>query len=403
LYAPWRGRVLAYRFLKRVGFDADPLYEITVLREIEDLSAIRQVACPLIERLSLAIFLLHASTGIASAAGPDLSKLEATFDQIVRASRAEVGIALIHLDTGAHFEIHGDQRFPLASVCKLPIAVELLRQTAEEKVTLEQQVWLGASDIRPCCTLSRRHPKGGVTPSVRELLELMIIESDNTASDAVLKLVGGPRAVERSLRALGFSSISINRYEGELLLEMAGVTSAPPAEEWTLELQRRLVDEVHPEALREGRIRYLTDARDMATPYDMALFLGRLQLGNLLPPSQTDLLLHLMAQSTTGPRRLKGRLPAETLVAHKTGTTTIVINDVGIITLPPESAISGRVVLTVFVKSGSSVRAMERTIAQWPARPLNFSLERRCNLCGRGRCARRLALADDCPPPKKQD
>ena len=221
-----------------------------------------------------------------------------------------------------------------------------MSQVAEGKLSLDRSVWLDANDIRPCCTLSRRHPNGGVSRTVRELLELTLIESDNTAADRLLTLVGGPHAVERRLRALGFGNINVNRSEGQLLLDMAGVVDAPSPDLWTLDLQRRLVSEVPKEALNDARERYLRDERDTATPYEMAQLLGRLQLGDLLPRAETSLLLDLMANSTTGPRRLKGRLPDEVRVAHKTGTTAVVINDVGIITLPPESAIGGHLVLS---------------------------------------------------------
>jgi beta-lactamase class A len=304
--------------------------------------------------------------------GPDLSTLETTFKKIVNSSRGTTGVALIHLESGRHILIRGDERCPMASVVKLPLAVELLKQVSERRFNLDRDVWITASDIRPCCMLSRRHPDGGVSRTARELLYLMMIESDNTAADVLLRLVGGPPAVERRLRALGFQHINVNRSEGQLLLDMAGVTGAPPPAQWTLELQRRLVAEVTKPELNDGRERYLRDERDTATPYDMALFLGRLQLGNLLPKEETDLLLDLMTLSATGPRRIKGRLPPETRVAHKTGTTAIVINDVGIIALPADSSIGGHLALAAFITNGSSITAMERTIAQLSAAAFEF-------------------------------
>jgi beta-lactamase class A len=320
----------------------------------------------------VAFILLLAGAGAAFAQAPDLSPLEATLNKIVSASRGTVGLALIHLQSGRLIVIRGNERFPMASVVKLPIALELLKQVSAGKLSLDRAVWLATSDIRPCCTVSRRHPDGGVAFTARELLNLMMIESDNSAADALLKLVGGPETVERRLRDLGFTNINVNRSEGQLLLDMAGVAYAPPPEQWTLDLQRRLVAEVDKEALNGGRAQYLRDERDTSTPYDMALFLGRLHLRDLLPEEETDLLLDLMTLSTTGARRIKGRLPPETIVAHKTGTTAIVINDVGIVDLPLGSAISGQLALAVFVANGSSVRAMERTIAQVSAAAFEF-------------------------------
>ena len=319
-----------------------------------------------------AVLILCGSAVSAEPHRPDITPLEPTLQAIVKKARGKIGVALIHLESGRHILIRGDERFPMASVVKLPIALELLKQVTEGRLDLDREVWLSASDIRPCCSISRRHPNGGVARTARELLYLMMIESDNTAADSLLRLIGGPAVVERRLRSLGFLNVNVNRYEGQLLLDMAGVSGAPPDDQWTLDLQRRLVAEVAKPALNDGRERYLRDERDTATPYDIALLLGRLKLGNLLPAEETDLLLDVMALSTTGPRRIKGHLPRETLVAHKTGTTAIVINDVGIITLPPESAIGGHLVLSAFVANGSSIRAMERTIAQLAAAAFEF-------------------------------
>ena len=260
----------------------------------------------------------------------------------------------------------------MASVYKLPIALELLTQISQGTLTFDRPITLSPGDIRVCCTLSRKHPHGGVTLTVADLLELMIVESDNTSADAVLKLVGGPTVVERRLRTLGFPAINVNRYEGDINLEMVGVVDPAPQEEWTLDLQRQLVASVEPEPLRAARARYTSDPRDTATPDDMARFLARLQVGDLLPRPYTDLLLSLMARAQTGPRRLKALLPPDTFIAHKTGTTAVVINDVGIIDLPEDGAVHGHLVVAVFAMNGVSVAAMERAIARLAAAAFEF-------------------------------
>ena len=298
------------------------------------------------------------------ATDPGLGDLQAKLHRIVKSARGEVGLSLIHIESGARISIFGDRRFPMASVYKLPIAIELLSQIGEGKLTVNRAVPIGPTDIRACCTLSRRHPEGGVTLTAAELLELMIVESDNTAGDAILKLVGGPTVVEQRLRTLGFEAINVNRYQGQIAFEMNGVTHAPAEAEWTLELQRRLLDEVNPVVQSAARARYTRDdPRDTATADDMAKLLVRLQKGELLPKAGTDWLLKLMTRAKTGPRRLKGLLPPDTMVAHKTGTTDVVSNDVGIITLPADSAIGGHVVLAVFATNGRPL-AMQQTIAQ---------------------------------------
>jgi beta-lactamase class A len=141
---------------------------------------------------------------------------------------------------------------------------------------------------------------------------------------------------------------------------MMGVAEPPPESEWTLDLQRDLINKVPLQELRAARARYTTDVRDTATPDDMAAFLLKLQRGELLPRFYTDLLLDLLTRVKTGPRRLKDRLPPETVVAHKTGTTAVVINDVGIITLPENA---GHLALAVFVMNGGGAVAMQRVIS----------------------------------------
>jgi beta-lactamase class A len=317
-------------------------------------------------RLTLLLPLLSAwlVSAVAFASGPDLSGLQDKLDRIISRSHGTVGVSLIHVESGATLSVRGGERFPMASVYKLPIAIELLTQVSAGRLALDRPIALTPSDIRACCTLSRHHPHGGVTVTAGELLELMIVESDNTASDAILKLVGGPPVVERRMRTLGFDTINVNRFEGDINFEMTGVANPPPQSEWTLDLQYQLISQVTPEALREARARYTTtDPRDTSTPDDMARLLGRLQLGNLLPPQYTTLLLDLMARAKTGPRRLKALLPPNTIVAHKTGTTDVVINDVGIITLPEDSAIGGHLALAVFVINGGRA-SMQQTIAQ---------------------------------------
>ena len=145
---------------------------------------------------------------------------------------------------------------------------------------------------------------------------------------------------------------------------MVGATRPPPAEEWSLETQYRLISEVPPADVQAARARYVRDPRDTATPDDMAALLARLQHGSLLPRPFTDLLLDLMARVKTGPQRLKGRLPPDTVVAHKTGTTDVVINDVGLITLPDGG---GHLAMAVFTTNGARPAATQDAIAELAA------------------------------------
>lgn len=80
--------------------------------------------------------------------------------------------------------------------------------------------------------------------------------------------------------------------------------------------------------------------RNWATPRAMVGLLRAFEEGRGLSAGSRALLVEMMVQTPTGPKRLRGRLPAGTVVAHKTGTSgthegfTAATNDVGLITLP---------------------------------------------------------------------
>jgi beta-lactamase class A len=138
-------------------------------------------------RLRLLLPLLGAwlASALVFASGPDLSLLEDKIDRIISRSSGTIGVSLIHVESGATLSIRGDERFPMASVYKLPIAIRRGAGVGRHAV-IDRAIALAPNDIR-VHTLSRQSYLGGVTVTAGELLELMITEGDNTASDAVLK------------------------------------------------------------------------------------------------------------------------------------------------------------------------------------------------------------------------
>src|SRR5438552_967966 len=175
--------------------------------------------------------------------------------------------------------------------------------------------------------------------TARELLEAALVESDNTASDLVLRLSGGPAAVMARLREVGLEGIDVSRSEGQSALDYWGVAAPPPAQ-WKIAMFARLRAQATVAERRAAADRFLSDPRDAATPEAMATLLGRLQRGELLQAETTTLLLDLLARATTGPGRIKALLPRGALVAHKTGTggdaggVNCCTNDAGLVTLP---------------------------------------------------------------------
>ena len=252
------------------------------------------------------------------AADPSLQALAAPAGGVV-------GFAALDLASGRTLGLRENDAFPTQSVFKLPIAIEVLRQVDAKKVSLDRVVTLDASDARQGVADVVAVP-GRAT--IRQLLEAMVIHSDNVSCDKLLALIGGPGAVDARMRALGISGIHIRFTE----LEMGA-----------------------------GK------GDNTATPAAMVALLAKLARGRLgLSRAATKRLDQLLLDVATGPKRIKGNLPAGTPVAHKTGTSrtrdgkTDATNDAGLITLPN----GHRIAVVVFVSASAADEATrEQTIA----------------------------------------
>jgi beta-lactamase class A len=223
----------------------------------------------------------------------------------------------------------------LASVYKLPIAVALLRRVDARTLALSDSVRLDPWDFRiGRSTLAPNRPGGAGTYSVARLLEAMVTDSDNTASDAILALAGGPSAVTDTLAALGLGGIRIDRSEGETLFEFYGLPDSIPAVERTPARVSALVRASSSEANADAVARFAAEPRDAASALAMAEVLDRLWRGELLSGAGTRLLLEGLRNSAIETRVVAG-VPPGTPVWHKTGTYgAAAIHDAGIVALP---------------------------------------------------------------------
>nr|AIA12595.1 ClassA_beta_lactamase [uncultured bacterium] len=289
--------------------------------------------------------------------------LERAIKRLAESSGGIVGVSAIHIESGRRVSVNGDLRFPMASVYKLPIALRLLQRIDRGELRLDGPITLSTHDFRPghspIAEFANNKP---VTLPLERLLELMLGESDNSASDKLLALAGGPAAVTARMRALDITGLDISRPEGRLALDFWGVREPPPESEWTLAFFERMSESGTPAAREAAAAAFADDPRDTSTPDAMAQLLVRVERREVLEPASMERLLQITTATQTGPLRLKGLLPAGTPVAHKTGTMGATTNDVGIITLPDGA---GHVALAVFVKGSTlDVPSRERVIAE---------------------------------------
>jgi len=294
-------------------------------------------------------------------------RLEQEVARLSQLSAGVLGVTAIHIESGKRFSQNGLVRFPMASSYKIPIAIQLFSRVDSGKYTLEQLVEVLRSDMHPGSGMiaDRFNWPGGVQPglalSVRSLTELMLLISDNSATDICLRLAGGPGAVNACMKRLGITGLSVDRPTSYLISDWLGVPM-DPKQPWSSARFDSLEKKLTPEAMKASSRVFDADLKDTSTPDAMSELLLKLYAQPILKPETKTLLLDILRRCETGLSRLKGVLPPNTEVMHKTGTIGMTANDVGIITLPGDA---GHLVISVFTKSSEKpLPDRERSIAE---------------------------------------
>jgi beta-lactamase class A len=288
------------------------------------------------------------------------SIVEAEIGRLARMAGGETGVSAVHIETGRRLSFNGQKRFPLASTFKIPIALQLLTLVDQGTVKLDTMVEIAPSDLHPGSgIITKLLNKPGLTLSVGNLFTLMMSISDNTATDVLLALVGGPEAVNSRMKAIGLGDININRTTLEMIADASGIRKGPS--EMTAAQYEKMAAIVNPATRKQMRKKFNADPRDTATPEAMTTLLQGIYRKAYLKADTAELLLETMQRSQTGEMRLKGMLPPGTPVAHKTGTLKETTNDVGLITLPGGA---GHIAIAVLIKSSrKEAGERERAIA----------------------------------------
>ena len=274
--------------------------------------------------------LKQSPSPVAAAQNVD-HELEQRLKTIADGAQGTVGLALVHIESGKTVSINGNSQLPLYSVYKLPLAITVLKDVEEKRLRLDQKVHVTPTDLVQGTTANAALWQKPVDYTVEQLLEFSIQRSDNTSSDKLVELVGGPLKVTERMRSLGFQSLDIHISSGEFV---------------------------------KTRRNPNTGSAD-----DLVQLLVQLHEGKILQPDEVNLLTGFMQRSTIGLHRLRGNLPHGTIVADKTGSgepdavtkVAKVTNDVGIITLPSGR---GHLAMAVLV-NGSKLpdAAQEKLIA----------------------------------------
>jgi beta-lactamase class A len=303
----------------------------------------------------------QSGASVSQKSTPARSAAEAEIARIALTAGGEVGVAARHLESGLTLSLNESEMFPMASTFKIAVAGAVLARVDAGGLSLEQMVAVDPALVLSSEGIAEVFPFPGVSASVRNLIESMLTRSDNTATNVLVALAGGPAAVTAWVRSVGVEDMRIDADTIGIVRRFFALPSA--AESLDAQLQKLFA--ANPslaELSSKPNDPFDNDPRDSTTPNAMLLLLSKIVDAHVLSASSTDALLGSMERCITGLKRLRGRLPPGTPVKDKTGTLGGSVNDVGIITLP---GAQGRIVISVYVKkSAKPIEERERAIAE---------------------------------------
>lgn len=249
-----------------------------------------------------------ARAQVAPAIGriPSGDPLAVQLASVASNSQGRIGVAALDLATGRSVGILGDQAFPMASTSKVAIVATFLAGVDQGrwKLTDRFPMMIPVPSAKLSSAVAPVRPGAALT--ALQLIELAIARSDNQATDALLAVVGGPRAVTRWVHQnTGLTEFRLDRDIATLVRDDGAVNPATTV-----------------------------DKRDSITPNAMVRLLAGFYQGQWLSPASRQVLLGAMSRCVTGKTRMPALLPEGAAIGHKTGTLFNTASDVGFIETP---------------------------------------------------------------------
>jgi len=247
----------------------------------------------------IVLIIAFAAGSVRPAAGQTRfeSVLDAKFEVAVRAVEAGLdgvlGIALKDLATGKTFLLNEREVFPQASSIKIAVLLETFKQAEEGRLKLDEFIALEESRKVEGSGVLFHLGRPSLSLSIRDLAVLMVVLSDNTATNILIEKVG-LEAVNKRMDALGLPKTR---------------------------LRRKMMDL---QAAAEGR-------ENVSTPLEMMTLLERIWKGSAIGEPYRKDLLAILAIPKDSP--LRAGVPEGVDVAEKPGELEAVRCDSGIVML----------------------------------------------------------------------
>ncbi len=277
--------------------------------------------------LALLVLLFIAQPATPSTAQEALQK---QIRDIAKSAQGKVSVACSLPGTALNCDVDALSHPPMQSVFKLPLAVAVLHQVEQGKFSLDQPIRFRKQDLilpKPYSPLQDEYPDADVDVPLSRLLQLSVGLSDNTATDVLLRLAGGPSVVKEYIASLPVKGFHLEDGEREL----------------------------H----RDVQAQY----RNWFEPAGAVQLLRTISDHSPLTTQHTSLLLGWM-QPATPTGRLDGALPKGTIVAHKSGTSDVdngvchAFNDIGLISLPD----GRKLAIAVFITDSTADEAARKAV-----------------------------------------
>lgn len=256
--------------------------------------------------------------------------LRTSIQEIVKNKKANIGVAVWHLEKQDTLSVNGHRHVPMQSVFKLPIGLAILDLVDKGKFKIDQKIKFTKEELLPNTHSPMRdtYPNGGEL-TLLEMIKYTVANSDNNGCDILLNRIGGIDIVQKYMNRIGIKDFQIATNEQEMHV----VTELQYQNFWNA-----------------------NSANDL---------LEKLYTKPILKEVSKKEMIKILEETNTGVKRLKGELPQGTLVAHKTGTSytdatgkTAATNDVGVITLPNKE----HVIVSVFVSDSYEKEATNEKI-----------------------------------------
>lgn len=196
----------------------------------------------------------------------------------------------IDLDNGAYVDLKAETPIAAASTIKLPVLVAFLRAVDAGKVSLDEQLAMTA-DVKASGSGDMQYLGDGKKYTALETATKMTVISDNSATNMLIKRLGGKAFLNQQFKQWGLTATAIQNS----LPDLAGTNTT--------------------------------------SPRDLAYLLQRVNRGELLSVPSRDRLLHIMRQTETRTLLPQG-LEKEAVIAHKTGDIGSIIGDAGVVDMP---------------------------------------------------------------------